>query len=95
MYFSERSDEKIARPDFRKLLLFSNQDREEFFTRNPRSRNYTQTELRCIALCQGAALHHVDGEYGIRDFDVSTFYYENSKGPFPYGRRGEKDFRYI
>ncbi len=46
----------------------------------------------CIALCQGAALHYVDGENGICDFDVWTFYYEHSKGPFPHQRRGEKDF---
>ena len=31
MYVSERSYEKIAKPDLRKLLAFSNQDREEFF----------------------------------------------------------------
>ena len=92
MYFSERSYEKIARPDFRKLLVFSNQDREEFFNRNPRWRKLYANRIMCIALCQGAALHHFDGENGIRDFDVWTFYYENSKGPFPYGRRGEKDF---
>jgi hypothetical protein len=92
MYFSERSYEKIARPDLRKLLVFSNQDREEFFNRNPKWRKLYANRIMCSALCQGAAMHYVDGEYGIKDFDLWTFYYEHSKGPFPHQRRGEKDF---
>ena len=92
MYVSERSYEKIAKPDLRKLLAFSNQDREEFFNRNLRWRKLYANRIMCVALCQGAALHYVDGKNGIKDFDVRTFYYEHSKGPFPYRRRGEKDF---
>jgi hypothetical protein len=46
----------------------------------------------CVALCQGAALHYLDGKHGVKDFDVWTFYYEHSKGPFPYRRRGEMDY---
>ena len=92
MYFSERSYEKIARPDLNKLLLFSHQDREGFFNRYPRWRKLYANRIMCIALCQGAALHYVDGENGIKDFDVWTFFYEHSKGPFPYRRRVEKDF---
>lgn len=92
MYFSERSYEKIARPDLRKLLVFSIQDREEFFKRNPKWRKLYANRIMCTALCQGAALHYVNGENGVKDFNVWTFYYEHSKGPFPYRRRGEMDF---
>lgn len=92
MYFSERSYEKIARPDLRKLLKYAHQDREDFFEHNPKWRKLYATRIMCIALCQGAALHYVDGENGISDFDVWTFYYEHSKGPYPHRRRGEKDF---
>jgi len=92
MYVCERSYEKIAKPDLRKLLAFSNKDREEFFNRNLRWRKLYANRIMCVALCQGAALHYVDGKNGVKDFDVWTFYYEHSKGPFPYRRRGEKDF---
>jgi hypothetical protein len=92
MYFSERSYEKIARPDLRKLLKHAYQDLEEFFHRNPKWRKLYANRIMCIALCQGAALHFVNGEYGVKDFDVWTFFYEHLKGPFPYRRRGEKDF---
>jgi hypothetical protein len=33
-----------------------------------------EDSLVCVALCQGAALHFVDGENGVKDFDVWTFY---------------------
>ena len=46
----------------------------------------------CIALCQGAALHYAGRGNGIKNFNVWTFYYEHSKGPFPSGRRVERDF---
>ena len=92
MYVSERSYEKIAKPDLRKLLAFSNQDRQEFFNRNLRWRKLYAYRIMCVALCQGAALHYYDGKNGVKDFNVWTFYYEHSKGPFPYRRRGEKDF---
>ena len=92
MYVCERSYEKIAKPDLRKLLAFSNQDRQEFFNRNLRWRKLYAYRIMCVALCQGAALHYYDGKNGVKDFNVWTFYYEHSKGPFPYRRRGEKDF---
>ena len=37
----------------------------------------------CVALCQGAALHYLDGRNGIKDLDVWTFYAEHPEGPFP------------
>jgi hypothetical protein len=33
----------------------------------------------CVALCQGAAKHYIDGKTGINDFDVYTFYKNNPK----------------
>lgn len=67
----------------------------------------TPTESLCVALCQGAALHYVDGVNGINDFDVYTFYAEHRVGQFParwllnadfgpsrFGRNAEYDHGY-
>jgi hypothetical protein len=35
------------------------------------------------SLCQGAALHYVDGRNGVKDFDVWTFYAAHAEGMFP------------
>ena len=78
--------------DLQKLLRFSNEDREEFFVRNPRWRKLYENRIICIALCQGAALHFLDEKNGVKDFDVWTFYSEHSEAPFPYRRMGHKDF---
>jgi hypothetical protein len=44
------------------------------------------------ALCQGAALHFVNGTNGVKDLDVYTFYAEYSGVGYPYRRRGVEDF---
>jgi hypothetical protein len=43
-------------------------------------------------LCQGAALHYLDGRNGVKDFDVWSFYAARSDGPFPYRWHGTADF---
>ena len=48
--------------------------------------------LVCRALCQGAALHYLDGTNGVKDFDVWSFYAERGDGPFPYRWRGTADY---
>jgi hypothetical protein len=46
-----------------------------------------------VALCQGAAQHLVDGENGVKDFDVWTFYAARPDHPaFPWRRRVARDF---
>jgi hypothetical protein len=39
-----------------------------------------------------AALHHLDGSNGVKDFDVWSFYAALGEGPFPYRWRGTADF---
>jgi hypothetical protein len=46
----------------------------------------------CRALCQGAALHYLDGITGVKDFDVWSFYVGHDDGPFPYRWKGTADF---
>ena len=45
-----------------------------------------------VALCQGAALHYLDGRNGVKDFDVWTFYAQHPDGPFPSRRVARADF---
>ena len=44
------------------------------------------------ALCQGAALHYVNGSNGVKDFDVWSFYAQYDDWPFPARWRGTRDF---
>ena len=85
-----RSKEKITRRDLRKLLKLSREDIDEFFLRNPKYEKYRNRE-RLVALCQGAALHYIDEENGIKDFDVWYFYPDKTIN-LPYRRRGVVDF---
>lgn len=48
--------------------------------------------LLCRALCQGAALHYVNGSNGVKDFDVWSFYAQYDDWPFPARWRGTRDF---
>ena len=59
--------------DLHRLGEIARQDREEFFHRCPRYRPL-QGDIIAVALCQGAALHYVNGSNGIKDLDVWTFY---------------------
>lgn len=55
--------------DLNRLAEIARLDQEDFFARKPRYRVLRQESV-CVALCQGAALHFVDGENGVKDFDV-------------------------
>lgn len=77
-----RSPERITQRDLAKLAANAAADREARFTKKPRWQPYAERIL-CVALCQGAALHYVDGKSGVKDFDVYTFYAEHRVGPFP------------
>ncbi|WP_374023214.1 hypothetical protein [Mycobacterium sp. HNNTM2301] len=57
----------------KRLEKIAKQDRQEMFAKNPRLAVYRDRML-LVALCQGAALHYVDGKNGVKDIDVYTFY---------------------
>jgi len=48
--------------------------------------------LLLVALCQGAALHYLDGRTGVKDLDVYTVYASHPEGPFPYRWLIARDF---
>lgn len=69
-----RSYEPIAVEDLEKLAGIAYQDRETFFQDFPNWAELYAQRVLCVALCQGAAMHYIDGLTGINDFDVYTFY---------------------
>jgi hypothetical protein len=87
---ADRSYGKINSRDLKELAALALADREDFFARCPRWRVYANRIL-CVALCQGAALHYLDGTTGVNDFDVWTFYAAHPAG-FPYRRHARADF---
>lgn len=89
---SRRSYERITLEDLNHLAGISRLDREDLFARKPRYR-MLEEGLVCVALCQGAALHFVDCENGVKDFDVWTFYAARPGHPaFPWRRRRARVF---
>ena len=88
----ERSYEQITESDLKVLVELARKDRKGLFSRRPETGQLYGGRLFAVALCQGAALHYLDGTNGVKDFDVWSFYKASPERPFPYRRRGESDF---
>lgn len=69
-----RSYESIAIEDLERLAQIARQDRETFFHDFPQWAEIYAQRVLCVTLCQGAAMHYINGAIGINDFDVYTFY---------------------
>jgi hypothetical protein len=76
-----RSREPITLSDLQSLVDIARSDRDYFFQRHPRSSAPNSRRLLCMALCQGAASHFVDGRNGAKDFDVWSFFCEIAAQP--------------
>jgi hypothetical protein len=87
-----RSMEAITKADLRRLAEIAQADREGLFRRKPETGRLYSRRLFAVALCQGAALHYLDGKNGIKDFDVWSFYRANPQRPYPARRVGKADF---
>ena len=90
MRIEERAYEKITVEDLTRLRELALRDLKEFFKRHPRYEPY-KNSLILIALCQGAALHFIDGKEGVKDFDVWSFFAENPSVKLPYRRKKQVD----
>jgi hypothetical protein len=86
---AERSYQAIDDTALARLAAIAETDREAFFSRNPRWNRLYRDRILCVALCQGAGLHFIDGRNGVKDWDVWTFFREHPEGAFPPRRRGE------
>ena len=90
MRIEERAYERITVKDLTRLCELALRDLKEFFKQHPRYEPY-KNSLILIALCQGAALHFIDGKEGVKDFDVWSFFAENSSIKLPYRRWKQVD----
>ena len=70
---SKRSVVPITESDLRHLGDIAWECLEYRLGRNGNLHGFRE-RLVCIALCQGAALHYIDGKTGVKDFDVSAFF---------------------
>lgn len=88
----DRSYERITRADLRRLLRIARLEREDFFARHKEYAILYRKRVLCTALCQGAALHFINGQTGVHDFDVWTFYAEHPEASFPHWHEERYDF---
>jgi hypothetical protein len=83
---------RIELADLRRLAELAADAEAELFGRNRQGSGRYAARLLGRALCQGAAVHYVDGRNGVKDFDVWSFYAELDGWPFPPRWRGTRDF---
>lgn len=88
----DRSYEAIRDADLRRLCALAATDRDEFLCRNAAANAHARGRLLAVALCQGAAMHFLDGTTGVKDFDVWNFFVEVPGWCYPPRRRRIVDF---
>ena len=87
-----RSYRKITDADLRRLANIARTDLEDLFRRKPDLAKLYRGRVLCVALCQGAALHFLDGRNGVNDFDVWTFFEQGRGRAFPPRRKQGRDY---
>jgi hypothetical protein len=87
-----RSYERITESDLRRLAELAAEDRRDLFARIPETGRLYADRLFAVALCQGGALHFINGTNGIKDLDVWSFYGQHPARQFPPRRRKQVDF---
>ncbi len=89
---SDRSLARIETADLLRLSALAADAEAELFRRHPRGSGRYAGRLLCRALCQGAALHYVNGKNGVKDFDIWSFYAQYQDWPFPARWHAWRDF---
>ncbi len=87
-----RSYLPIEHSDLQRLAEIARKDREDLFKRHPKRAEAYRDRVLCVALCQGAATHLLDGKTGINDFDVYTFFRRSPVMDWCNRRTGVHDF---
>ncbi len=86
-----RSFAPITRADLDRLAELAAADRATFFATHPDWTLYADRHI-ATALCQGAAMHYVDGVTGIHDFDVYSFFAKDPRRSWYAKRNKAADF---
>jgi len=81
-----RSYTPIIRMDLVRLFNLARDDRKAFFAHHQDWASLYQGRVLGTALCQGAAMHYMNPNVGINDFDVYTFYAAHPGRPW-YAKR--------
>lgn len=89
---TERSWETIEPHHLHRLAEIAIGDLADLFQRRSETGRIYRDRLMLVCLCQGAAGHFVHQDRGVKDFDVWAFFRESPERPFPYRRRGKRDF---
>jgi len=89
---SERSIAQIDSSALEHLSKLAQDDFDRYVRRDPARRSNLVARKLCVTLCQGAALHYLDGTSGVKDFDVFTFFSADGAFDFPPRRRSTSDF---
>jgi len=63
----------------RLLASLADRERKDFFRRNPSAAPLYRDRFVAAALCQGAALHFLDRDNGVKDLDIHLFYIQHPK----------------
>ncbi len=87
-----RSHARITRQDLKRLARLAQEEREDFFGRHPEWAILYRKRVLCVALCGDAALHYLNGITGVDEFQVWTFYAENSEASFPHHHVAHLDY---
>ena len=87
----DRAQGKLTAEHLNRLAGIAAHDREGLFQRCPHLAVY-RDRILAIALCQGGALHYVDGKNGIKDLDVWTLYAAAESVAYPSRRQGKAEF---
>jgi hypothetical protein len=88
----DRSLARIDVADLLRLAALAADAEAGLFGRHPYGSGRYAGRLLGRALCQGAAVHYVNGKNGVKDFDVWSFYAQHDDWPFPARWRGTQDF---
>jgi hypothetical protein len=70
------SRERVTRADLARLAQIARKCLQSYFERNPEMKCLYGDRYLCTALCQAAAIHAARPQYGygVKDFDVWTFF---------------------
>ncbi len=87
----DRSCELIASSDLIRMGQIGLEVLTDFFERCPQWQPYSN-RLLAIALCEGGALHYVNGTNGLKDIDLWAFFAETPGLAFPWRVGWRRDF---